>query len=107
MKHTISHPLPIDVAKKATQKAFEAYAERFEKYNPTAEWRGDYAADVGFEAKGVKLGGAITLRDGAIDIEMDVPFLFKPFRSKAVAVIEDEIRKWIDRAKEGEFDEEE
>jgi hypothetical protein len=105
MKHTIEHSLPLDLAKKATEKAFESYAERFAKYNPTAEWTGDYTANVGFEAKGVKLGGAIALREGAVELEMDVPFLFKPFRSKAVDVIDDEIQKWLDRAKNGELDE--
>lgn len=107
MKHTIKHELPIDVAKKATQKAFESYAERFEKFNPTANWKSDYAATVGFEAKGIKLGGDIALREDAIDIEMEVPFLFKPFRAKAVTIIEEEIVKWIERARKGEFDNEE
>lgn len=104
MKHTIEHSLPFDMAKKAAEKAFNAYAERFAKYNPTATWKDERSADVGFEAKGVKLGGAVTLRDGAIDLEMDVPFLFKPFRSKALEIIEGEIRNWIDKAQKGELD---
>lgn len=105
MKHSIKHHLSTDMAKKATSKAFEAYAERFSKYNPTATWKSEHAADVGFEAKGVKLGGAIALREGAVDIEMDVPFLFRPFQSKAVDIIEAEIRKWITKAENGELDE--
>lgn len=105
VKHTIEHPLSIDLAKKATEKAFESYAERFAKYNPTADWTGPHAADVGFEVKGVKLGGSIVLREGAIDLDMKVPFVFKPFRSKALDVIEREIKEWIERAKEGELDE--
>ena len=105
MKHTIEHPLPIEMAKKATEKAFEAYAERFAKYNPTANWTSDNAADIGFEAKGVKLGGNLALRDGAIDLDMKVPLLFKPFRSKAIDIIEGEIRKWLEKAQNGELDE--
>ena len=104
MKHSINHSLSIDIAKKATTKAFEAYAERFSKYNPTAEWTTDRDATVGFEAKGVKLGGAIALREGAVDLDMDVPFIFRPFQSKAIEIIEGEIRKWIEKAQNGELD---
>ena len=104
MKHTINHHLPIELAKKATEKAFEAYGERFSKFSPTANWTSDYDANIGFEAKGVKLGGAIALREGAIDLEMNVPFLFRPFQSRAVDIIEDEIKKWIGKAEQGELD---
>jgi hypothetical protein len=104
MKHTIKHPLSRDLAKRATEKAFEAYGERFSKYNPTATWSGDYSAQVGFEAKGVKLGGTIDIREGGIDLEMNVPFVFKPFRKKAVDIIESEIRNWIKKAEDGELD---
>ena len=104
MKHTIEHHLPTDMAKKACVKAFESYAERFAKYQPTADWVSDDSANVGFEAKGVKLGGSVVLREGAVDLDMDVPFIFKPFRNKAMEVIEREIREWIGRAENGELD---
>lgn len=104
MKHTIEHPLDIDMAKKVANKAFEAYAERFDKYNPTVDWTSDYTAEFGFEAKGVKIGGDLELREKAIDVEMDVPFIFKPFRKKAMDVVEGEIDKWIGKAKKGELD---
>ena len=107
MKHTIEHPLSLEQAKKVTEKAFASYAERFAKYCPTADWHDDHNATIGFEAKGVKLGGVIGLREGAIDLDMKVPFLFKPFRSKALDIIEVEIRKWIAKAENGELDEEE
>ena len=35
---------------------------------------------------------------------MDVPFAFKLFQKKAVSVIDGEIQKWIERAKNGELD---
>lgn len=107
MKHTIDHPLPIETARKVARKAFAAYAERFSKYNPTAQWETDDSAKIGFEAKGVKLGGVVELRDGAIDVDMDVPFIFKPFRSRAMEIIEGEIRKWIGKAESGELDDDE
>ncbi len=104
MKHSIKHSLPIETAKKATVKAIEAYAERFSKFNPTSDWTTEHAAKIGFEAKGVKLGGVLALREGEVELDMDVPFLFRPFQSKAVDIIDSEIRKWIEKAKNGELD---
>ncbi len=104
MKHTIKHDLDMELAKKACVKAFEAYAEKFAKYSPTADWKSDTQADIGFDAKGVKLGGTVGLRPNEIDVEMNVPFLFRPFQSKAIDLVEGEIRKWVDKAKNGELD---
>lgn len=104
MKHTIKHDLNMDLAKKACVKAFEAYSEKFEKYNPTANWKTDTEVDIGFEAKGVKLGGTVGLRPHEIDVEMNVPFLFRPFQSKAVELVKSEISKWVEKAKNGELD---
>lgn len=103
MKKTIEHDLSMALAKKVTEKAFEAYALRFAKYHPTAKWTSKNVAHIGFEAKGVKLEGDLTLKKDAIELEMHVPLVFKPLRSKAMALIEEEINQWIAKAKEGEF----
>ena len=104
MKHSVKHGLSKDVAKKATQKAFDAYKERFEKYDPDAKWLSDDEATVSFSAKGVTLEGNVKINDNDIEIKMDVPFLLKPFKSKAVGVVEDEITKWVEKAKNGDID---
>ena len=104
MKHTVEHGLSREQAKKATEKAFDAYKERFAKYNPDSSWVSDNEAKVSFSAKGVTLEGTVILHDEDIELEMDVPFLLKPFKSKAVSVIEDEITKWVEKAKQGELD---
>ncbi len=105
MKHSIKHDISDDLAKKATKKAFESYIERFSEFNPTANWTSDSRADIGFAVKGKKLDGTVELAPGTINLEMNVPFLFKPFEKKAVGVIEGEIQKWITRAKNGELGE--
>ena len=53
----------------------------------------------------MKLGGHVALREKEIELDMKVPFLFKPFQSKALDVIEKEIKSWIKRADNGELDE--
>ena len=101
MKHVVKHDLEASVAKQATVKAFEAYQAQYAKYNPTLHWATEERGDIGFEAKGVKLKGNVTVRTGAIELDLDVPFLLRPFAGKAVEVIEREIEKWITKAKAG------
>lgn len=103
-KQIIKHDLDVPTAKKATEKAFAGYKERFAEYNPTADWVTDTRAEIGFSAKGMKLDGAVELHPGEIHLELDVPFLLKPFRKKALSVIEDQINMWVEKAKNGELD---
>ena len=105
MKNTIKHTLSNELARKATEKAFQSYAERFAKYHPAAQWTSENVAHVSFQAKGVHLEGNISLRKGAIDLEMHVPVIFMPLRSMAMEIIEEEIHKWIAKAEAGELDE--
>jgi hypothetical protein len=102
MKHTIDTGLPVADEKRALDKAMEAYKVRFAEYSPRFEWKSETHSEFGFNAKGVKLGGTITVRDKKIDVEMDVPFLFKIFQGKAMQVVTEEVQKWIDKVKAGE-----
>ncbi|MCA9601885.1 MAG: polyhydroxyalkanoic acid system family protein [Polyangiales bacterium] len=102
MKHVVKHDLDHEVAKRATDKAFAAYRERFAKYNPDFQWVDDKKGTVSFEAKGVKIKGGLELKPGAIEMDLEVPFLLRPFTGKAMEVIDSEFRKWIAKAKAGE-----
>lgn len=104
MKHVIDHDLEQETARKATRKAFETYAEKFSEYNPTANWTSDDRAEIGFSAKGMKLSGVVELKPKKIEMELEVPMLLRPFKKKAMSVIDGEIREWIERAKKGELD---
>lgn len=104
MKHIIEHDLDLATAKKVAQKAFEAYSQRFAEYSPTANWVSDTRCEVGFTVKGVSLNGTLELAEGEIQMDLDVPFIFRPFKKKALDVIEREVRVWIDKAKSGELE---
>lgn len=104
MKHSIHHGLNKDLARKATHKAFESYKQRFAKYDPTVDWSTEDRANVSFSAKGVTLEGNIEITDSDVNLELNVPFILKPFKKKAVGVIEDEIQKWVKKAERGELD---
>jgi hypothetical protein len=103
MKHAVPHDLGQEKAKQVTEAAWQSYCARFSNYNPTCDWTSANHAKIGFNVKGVSLNGAIEVRDSSIDLEMNVPFLLKPFTGKAVSVIEEEIKKWIAKSKAGEL----
>lgn len=102
MKHVIKHDLEPAIARRATQSAFDTYAKRFADYNPKADWLNEDHAKVSFSAKGLTLKGDFKLRPGEIEMNLDVPFLLRPFQGRAVKVVEDEIREWVEKAKRGE-----
>jgi hypothetical protein len=99
MKHSVKHDVGIDLAKKATLTAFDSYKERFAKYRPTATWVDDRNADIAFTAKGITLRGKLEVGDSSIDMDLDVPFVLRPFKSIALDAVEREIRTWLDKAK--------
>lgn len=103
MKHAVPHDLGPDQAKKVAEAAFDSYKARFAEYNPTVSWAGDRRANISFKVKGVTLNGGIDIRDSSFDLDLDVPFLLRPFKGKALSVIEEEIKKWIAKAKAGKL----
>ena len=103
MKHQVRHDLGKPLAKKAAVAAFDAYQQRFGKYHPTAQWVQDDKADISFSVGGKKLKGSLEVNDRSIDMELDVPFLLRPFQGQAIGVIEGEINNWISKAKTGQI----
>src|SRR4051812_15300496 len=103
MKHQIAHDLDIAAAKEVADRAFEAYQRKFAEYHPKLQWVKDREARIEFSVKGLKLTGSIGILPRAIELELDVPFVFRLFKNKAIGVIEREVRTWIDKAKRGEL----
>jgi hypothetical protein len=105
MKHAVPHDLDIGLARKATDAALQSYKERFSDYNPQVSWRNDTHAEVEFSAKGIKMTGQFELKPTEVLMEMKVPLALRLFQKKAIDVIEREIKKWLEKARNGEFDE--
>jgi hypothetical protein len=103
MKHVIPHDLDKPTAKRVVDRAFAEYQSRFPDYHPSLRWVSDERADVAFNAKGIKLSGAMLVETASIALDLDVPFLFRPFQKKAIEVIDREVRLWIDKAHAGEI----
>ena len=102
MEHEIRHDLEQAQAQRVAKQAVDSYAERFAKYHPEVQWRSESQADVTFTVKGMRLAGGLKVESDRIRLSLDVPFVLRPFKSRAFAVIEREVRGWIDRAKSGQ-----
>jgi Putative polyhydroxyalkanoic acid system protein (PHA_gran_rgn) len=103
MKHVIQHDLDMPTARRVVDHAFAEYQARFPDYKPTLEWESDTHATCSFNAKGIKLAGSMTVEPTSIVMDLDVPFLFRPFQKVAIKVIDDEVRRWIGKAHAGEL----
>lgn len=103
MKHVVPHGLGQEKAKQVAQAAFESYKERYSQYDPRANWVSDRRAEITFNVKGMKLAGAMEVGANDIQMELDVPFVLRPFKGRALGVIEGEIRKWLSKAQAGEI----
>jgi Putative polyhydroxyalkanoic acid system protein (PHA_gran_rgn) len=103
MKHAIPHDLDTATAKKVTDRAFDEYKARFAAYSPTLRWATDRHAEIAFSVKTMHVGGSMTIEDRSIDVDLDVPFLLRPFRSMALEVIDREVKAWIVKAHAGQI----
>jgi hypothetical protein len=103
MKHTIDTGLDKEMSKKAIDKAMDAYKADFAEYSPRFDWTSDDRGEFAFNAKGVKLNGNILVLDRKVEVDMHVPLLFRVFQSRAMKVIEDQVRMWVEKARRGEL----
>lgn len=101
MKHSVHHDLGQERAKQVAESALSTYAQKYANYNPQVTWKGPNKADISFKVKGMSLSGSLEVLEKTIDLDMDVPFLLRPFKSQALGVIEGEINDWIRKAKTG------
>lgn len=104
MKHKIHHGLDLPLAKKAINKAMEAYSARFSEYEPTFRWDNETTGRLGFRAKGVEVKGVIEIVGPDVYVELEVPFILRIFKGRAMKVIEEEVNAWVEKARAGQLD---
>ncbi len=103
MKHVMKHDLPLDKARLVAERAFDAYREKYASYNPNLKWLSDTKARASFSAKGITVEGAIELERDTIAFDLEVPFVLRVFKGKAVEIMDRELRHWVAKAKAGEL----
>jgi len=103
MRHAIAHDLSLALAQKATHAACDHYRARFARFEPEIAWSDDARATVRFRAKGLTIAGRIDVGPAQVVVDVDVPFLLRPFQGKAVEIVEREFQRWIAKARAGEI----
>ena len=103
MKHSVAHALDMDRARQAAQCALDAYAQQLAKYDPKVDWANADTAQISFSVKGFTLNGSLAVAARSIDIDLDVPFVLRPFKKKATTIIENEVETWLKKAEHGEL----
>lgn len=101
MKHEIVHGLSPELAKTVIDKAMESYAARFSDYSPTFRWTGDMTGELGFSAKGVTVKGSIEIQGEKILVDLEVPWILRVFKGKALQAIDSEVKGWVQKARDG------
>lgn len=102
MKHSVPHDLSHALAREATHHALESYRARFSEYKPQGRWITEDKAEISFSVVGSTLKGLVEVLPDRVELELDVPLMFRPFRGKALQIIEDEIKEWIRKARAGQ-----
>ena len=105
MKHRIPHDLSLELCRRATRAALDAYKTSFPKFSPGGKWTSDDRAEVWFVTPVGRIEGSVTVEGAAVLLTIDkLPWAARPFRRQAVKIIEDEVKTWIQKAKNGELD---
>ncbi len=99
MKHEMVHDLSLPLARKAADCAYSTYKQRYARFSPILRWLNDRRAELTFSAMGIEMSAMIELEPKTIAVDLKVPFVLRPFRRRAISVIERELKYWIDRAK--------
>lgn len=107
VRHVIHHDLGLDLARKATRHALETYRRNLAEYQPRGHWTDDDHAVVEFTVLGKTMRGTVEVGEGQVALALDVPFLFRAFQGIAMQVVEKEIEMWLEKARNGELDDEE
>jgi hypothetical protein len=95
MKHILQTNLDLVTSKQIADRALGHYQQRLAKYQPTVHWLDYQHAEVHFRAKGINVTGKIEIRPGEVEIDLDVPFVFRIFRGAAIRILDEELRKLI------------
>jgi len=77
------------------------YQDTLGKHAPHVHWRDEWTAEVSFRAAGRTFDGSVHVGPEALDLEMDVPLIARPFQRRALALIEREVAKWVGKMKGG------
>jgi len=103
VRHRVLHHLDTATARRVADRAWETYKVRFPRYEPEIRWLDDRRARLSFSARGLRVTGSLELSTGCIELDVKVPVALRLFKGRAMALIEEEMRRWIARAEAGDL----
>jgi hypothetical protein len=96
-RHVFTHSLDDAGAHALIDEAFAHYAGRYPAANLQLNWQSQSHAELHGVARGLKLRAKIELQVGHCLLDVDVPFLLRPFQDVAQRAIEREVKRWLER----------
>ena len=96
-RHVFVHTLSPAAARALIDEAFAHYAARYPVANLQLTWHSEQHAELGGLARGLKLRAKIELTPGQCLLDVDVPFVLRPFQDVAKRAIEREVGRWLER----------
>lgn len=99
LTHEIRHGLTIEQATRAAHLALDEYLARYASRGLTGTWSGDTRAEIAFATKGVHVTATVDVLPDVLRVQADVPFVLRMFKGQAIAAVEREANKWIDKVK--------
>lgn len=98
MKHTVDHPLEAEKARQLLERALNTYVEDYAQYSMETGWKDEATAQVGFQVTGTRVDGEIKVCEGRYEIDLDLPWVLRPFKKEIVKSIDREFARWISSA---------
>src|SRR4051794_39555199 len=97
MKHRFLHGVDQDRAANAVKQAFQHYHRRYPNYGLDLAWTGPFSATLSFRAKGLAIRCDLAIEPDAVEVEVDLPLILRPFQGRVKTLAEREARVWIER----------
>jgi len=95
IEHIIPHTLSMTELTENAKKAIAEYTTKYAQYEPQFSWEGDSKISLKFSTKGISIQGIVLLSPKELKLELDVPFLLRMFKNKAIEIIDKEAQKWL------------
>ncbi|MFO0574528.1 MAG: polyhydroxyalkanoic acid system family protein [Polyangia bacterium] len=77
------------------EEALAHYRDRHPRASPKMVWQGPNRAELSAHVRGIRLTGHVTLLPDAVEVEVEVPFLLRPFQGLAISRVEHEVERWL------------
>lgn len=98
MRQTVPHSLAPGEARELIERALETYRRHYPEHSIESEWGDVETARVGFHVTGRRIDGTIRICADCYEVDVDLPWILRPFGGRIAGAIEEELRRWVAHA---------